>query len=203
MPCGLNRNTWVWYVEVWELKLYFCPSFGGLIPDNVGWGWVVDWSVICQFPERGTEYGRTPLPWHARTVGVWIGSIDVETCQVYIDLVGARLLRRTPSLRVFSQLSALLSLHLPTRIVLVGEPFWISLLSFAFLTFFFSFFRFFFFFPFYVCCRWVPTSYTSTACPAQHSIVRTVDIQHITYSSTYRPTEHATWYDCYYSPWNE
>ena len=28
---GLNRNTkCIWYVEVWELKLYFYPSAGGL-----------------------------------------------------------------------------------------------------------------------------------------------------------------------------
>ena len=26
---GLNRNTCIWYVEVWELKLYFYPSAGG------------------------------------------------------------------------------------------------------------------------------------------------------------------------------
>ena len=27
---GLNRNTCIWYVEVWELKLYFYPSARGL-----------------------------------------------------------------------------------------------------------------------------------------------------------------------------
>ena len=27
---GLNRNTCIWYVEVWELKLYFYPSAWGL-----------------------------------------------------------------------------------------------------------------------------------------------------------------------------
>ena len=26
---GLNRNTCIWYVDVWELKLYFYPSAGG------------------------------------------------------------------------------------------------------------------------------------------------------------------------------
>ena len=29
--CWLNRNTCVWYVQVWELKRYFYPSAGGLL----------------------------------------------------------------------------------------------------------------------------------------------------------------------------
>ena len=44
---GLNRNTCIRYVQVWELKLYFYPSAGGLKKKQNKTKHLCAWSICC------------------------------------------------------------------------------------------------------------------------------------------------------------
>ena len=64
---GLNRNTTcIWYVEVWELKLYFYQSAGGVARSCSG---------FCQVRVRRhkSARGRDDVIWSWEKVDKWIG----------------------------------------------------------------------------------------------------------------------------------